>query len=162
MTDDFFRARLDQMIDLRHPLAVLARRMPWGQLEAILGPTFQGRDREGRVVAVDDLFGPSLQTVGGGVSAAGRPRLPIRLMASLLYLKHAFNLSDEAVVERWHRARSSGITRGRADTAGRRWPRGLCGRRHPSGIAAACRRQPRNRSRPTAGEASRCGVRIKK
>jgi IS5 family transposase len=29
MTDDFFRNRLDQMIDLRHPLAVLANRMPW-------------------------------------------------------------------------------------------------------------------------------------
>jgi IS5 family transposase len=28
-TDDFFRSRLDQMIDLRHPLAVLASRMPW-------------------------------------------------------------------------------------------------------------------------------------
>ena len=30
MTDevDFFRSRLDQMIDLRHPLAVLASRMP--------------------------------------------------------------------------------------------------------------------------------------
>jgi len=28
VTDDFFRARLDQMIDLRHPLAVLASRMP--------------------------------------------------------------------------------------------------------------------------------------
>ncbi len=27
-TDDFFRARLEQMIDLRHPLAVLARRLP--------------------------------------------------------------------------------------------------------------------------------------
>ena len=27
-TDDFFRARLDQMIDLRHPLAVLAGRLP--------------------------------------------------------------------------------------------------------------------------------------
>jgi hypothetical protein len=27
-TDDFFRARLDEMIDLRHPLAVLASRMP--------------------------------------------------------------------------------------------------------------------------------------
>ena len=27
-TDDFFRARLDQMIDLRHPLAVLANRLP--------------------------------------------------------------------------------------------------------------------------------------
>jgi transposase, IS5 family len=101
MTDDFFRARLDQMIDLRHPLAVLARRIPWGQLEAALSPSFERRDRAGRVVAVDDLFGPSLQSVGGGVSAAGRPRLPIRLMASLLYLKHAFNLSDEAVVERW-------------------------------------------------------------
>jgi IS5 family transposase len=33
-TDDFFRARLEQMIDLRHPLAVLARRMPWQTLEA--------------------------------------------------------------------------------------------------------------------------------
>jgi IS5 family transposase len=29
MTDDFFRIRLDQMIDFRHPLAVLANRMPW-------------------------------------------------------------------------------------------------------------------------------------
>ena len=28
MVDDFFRNRLDQMIDLRHPLAVLANRMP--------------------------------------------------------------------------------------------------------------------------------------
>ncbi len=28
-TPDFFRARLDTMIDLRHPLAVLATRMPW-------------------------------------------------------------------------------------------------------------------------------------
>ncbi|MGY6217863.1 IS5 family transposase, partial [Methylolobus aquaticus] len=101
MTDDFFRARLEQMIDLRHPLAVLAKRIPWAQLEAALAPSFERRDRAGRVVAVDYLFGPSLQTVGGDVSAAGRPRLPIRLMASLLYLKHAFNLSDEAVVERW-------------------------------------------------------------
>jgi IS5 family transposase len=38
---------------------------------------------------------------GGGVSPAGRPRLPVRLMTSLLYLKHSFNLSDEEVVERW-------------------------------------------------------------
>lgn len=27
-TDDFFRARLDTMIDLRHPMAVLAAKMP--------------------------------------------------------------------------------------------------------------------------------------
>jgi IS5 family transposase len=36
MTDDFFRNRLDQMIDLRHPLAVLANRMPWLDIEASL------------------------------------------------------------------------------------------------------------------------------
>ena len=29
MTADFFRNRLVQMIDLRHPLAVLSDRMPW-------------------------------------------------------------------------------------------------------------------------------------
>jgi IS5 family transposase len=39
--------------------------------------------------------------VGSGKSNAGRPRLPIRLMVSLLYLKHAFNENDEGVVERW-------------------------------------------------------------
>ena len=100
-TDDFFRARLDQMIDLRHPLAVLARRMPWSQIETALAPAFARKDGRGEAVEVDELFGPTLAVAGGGVSAAGRPRLSIRLMASLLYLKHAFNLSDEAVAERW-------------------------------------------------------------
>ena len=33
-TDDFFRSRIDQMIDLRHPLTVLASRMPWQEIEA--------------------------------------------------------------------------------------------------------------------------------
>lgn len=33
-TPDFFRARLDAMIDLRHPLAVLANRMPWAEIES--------------------------------------------------------------------------------------------------------------------------------
>jgi IS5 family transposase len=37
-TDDFFRARLDHMIDMRHPLAVLTTRMPWAQIEASLTP----------------------------------------------------------------------------------------------------------------------------
>ena len=101
MTPDFFRARLDQMIDLRHPLAALAQRLPWDQIEAALAPAFTRRNREGRVVTGEDLFGPILELAGAGVSAAGRPRLPIRLMASLLYLKHAFNLSDEELVERW-------------------------------------------------------------
>jgi hypothetical protein len=47
------------------------------------------------------LLGEHALEFGGGVSNAGRPRLPIRLMASLLYLKHAFNLSDEELVQRW-------------------------------------------------------------
>lgn len=101
MTDDFFRARLDQMIDLKHPLAALAQRLPWKQIEATLAPAFVRRDREGHVVAEEDLFGPALVVAGAGVSAAGRPRLSIRLMASLLYLKHAYNLSDDDVVARW-------------------------------------------------------------
>jgi len=100
-TDDFFRARLDQMIDLRHPLAVLANRMPWAQIEAALSPAFARKNRSGQVAADSDLFGTSLQIAGAGLSTAGRPRLPIRLMAALLYLKHAFNLSDEELVVRW-------------------------------------------------------------
>lgn len=100
-TDDFFRARLDQMIDLRHPLAVLANRMPWVQIESALAPAFARKNRRGQAVAGSDLFGTSLQIAGAGISAAGRPRLPIRLMAALLYLKHAFNLSDEELVARW-------------------------------------------------------------
>ena len=100
-TPDFFRARLDQMIDLRHPLAVLATRMPWQQIEASVAPLLARKDRRGRSIEGADLFGPTVQVVGAGVSAAGRPRLAIRLMVSLLYLKHAYGLSDEAVVERW-------------------------------------------------------------
>ena len=42
-----------------------------------------------------------MQLAGARISAAGRPRLPIRLMVSLLYLKHAFNESDESVRARW-------------------------------------------------------------
>ena len=100
-TDDFFRARLDQMIDLRHPLAVLARRMPWSHIETALSPAFARKNVEGKVIADDDLFGGTVETADGGASPAGRPRLPIRLMSALLYLKHAFNLSDEELVERW-------------------------------------------------------------
>jgi len=35
------------------------------------------------------------------VSGAGLPRVPMRIMISLLYLNHAFNESDEGVVQRW-------------------------------------------------------------
>ena len=40
MTADFFRVRLETMIDLRHPLAVLASRMEWAGIEAGLAPLF--------------------------------------------------------------------------------------------------------------------------
>ncbi len=99
--DDFFRSRIDQMIDPRTPLAVLASRMPWQEIEASLAHQFARQVKAGKKVEDIGLFGPEVKLVGGGRSNAGRPRLPIRLMVSLLYLKHAFNESDEAVVERW-------------------------------------------------------------
>ena len=109
-TLDFFRGRLDSMIDLQHSLAVLGTRLPWAQIEADLAPTWQRPSRDGvlQQSVVADLFdltsggaGGGGVLVGGGVSVAGRPRLDVRLMVSLLYLKNAFNLSDEAVCERW-------------------------------------------------------------
>ena len=99
--DDFFRARLDAMVDPRHPLAVLARRMPWSEIEASLAPLFARKAHASKWRDDADLFGPTQVVIAGGVSRAGRPRLPIRLMVSLLYLKHAFNESDESLVQRW-------------------------------------------------------------
>ena len=101
-TVDFFRARLDAMIDLRHPLAVLATRLPWSQIEAELAPIWRRNVREGILPDDEDLFGCGGGVlVAAGVSHAGRSRLPLRLMCSLLYLKHAFNLSDEETCDRW-------------------------------------------------------------
>ena len=100
-TPDFFRSRLDAMIDLRHPLAVLARQLPWDRIEQSLAPKFTHQDRPARQGIADDLLGEHQAEFGGGVSNAGRPRLSIRLMASLVYLKNSFNLSDEELVLRW-------------------------------------------------------------
>ena len=106
-TVDFFRARLEAMrgwpraIDMRHPLAVLASRLPWSPLEAELAPIWRRQSRDGVLPEGEDWFGSGGVRVAAGVSHAGRSRLPIRLMCSLLYLKHAFNLSDEETCERW-------------------------------------------------------------
>jgi IS5 family transposase len=89
------------MIDLRHPLVVLGSRLPWSQIEAALSPVFARKHREGQAITGSDLYGTPWKSPGVGASAAGRPQLPIRLMASLRYLKHAYNLSDEEVVARW-------------------------------------------------------------
>lgn len=100
-TPDFFRARLDGMIDLHHPLAILRNRLPWSEIETVLSAYFVRKDRTGRLLPSDDLFGSSLQIAGGATTKSGRPRLSIRLMASLILLKHTYNESDESVVERW-------------------------------------------------------------
>ena len=103
MTDtaDFFRARLDGMVDDKHPLVVLSKRLPWATIEQVLAPHFARKARPGSKVAAQDLLGEHEVEFGSGVSPAGRPRLSIRLMASLQYLKNAFNLSDEELVQRW-------------------------------------------------------------
>ena len=100
-TTDFFRCRIDAMINLQHPLAVLASRLPWSAIEASLAPKFERKDRPGQVIDDQDMLGATTMLVGAGRSNAGRPKTPIRLLASLVYLKHSFNLSDEDVCERW-------------------------------------------------------------
>ncbi|ABA53122.1 transposase [Burkholderia pseudomallei] len=66
-----------------------------------LMPLLAHRDSEGRAAEDVDLFGPTVQLAGAGRNAADRPRLSIRLMVGQLYLKHAYNESDESVCERW-------------------------------------------------------------
>src|SRR5579863_6717173 len=72
---DLFRSRLDQIIDMNHPLAKLARTIDWRFLEDKFGAVY--------------------------TDEPGRPPLPTRLMAGLAILKHTFNLSDEIVCDRW-------------------------------------------------------------
>lgn len=98
---DFFRSRIDAMINLNDPLAVLATRLPWKHIEAALAPKFEHPSRVGQVLQSQDMFGTTQTVMGGARSNAGRPKLPIRLMVSLLYLKNGCNLSDEELVVRW-------------------------------------------------------------
>jgi IS5 family transposase len=99
VNQDLYRQTLEEMVDLRHPLVVLAGRIPWDELEARVEPLIFRNLRSPRSVPQDDLFGSSLQIAC--VRGGGRPRLPTRLMLSLLYLKHAFNESDESLCTRW-------------------------------------------------------------
>ena len=52
-TNDFFRSRLDHMIDLGHPLAVLANRMPWQEIEASLAHRFARQAKAGKKIEVE-------------------------------------------------------------------------------------------------------------
>jgi IS5 family transposase len=73
--DDLLRPRLVDMIDLRHELVKLAGLIDWEVFER--------------------------EWAGFFPSGKGRPATPPRLVAGLLYLQHAYRLSDEAVVARW-------------------------------------------------------------
>jgi len=54
-----------------HPLAVLATRLPWSEIESSLFPLFVHEDRAGQLIEEADLFGSSVVLAGAGVSNAG-------------------------------------------------------------------------------------------
>ena len=71
---DLFRARLDQIINLKHELAQLAGAIDWDWIDGEIAPLY---------------------------SEKGRPGIETRFAIGLLLLKHIYGLSDEGVCERW-------------------------------------------------------------
>ena len=65
---DLFKARLDQIVDLSHPLAKLTRMVDWRFLEERFGAVYS--------------------------EGSGQPPLPTRLMAGLAILKDMHDLSE--------------------------------------------------------------------
>lgn len=70
-----FSTRIENQIDLHHSLVILSNKIRWSIFEE----------------EFSKLYSPGM----------GRPAKPIRLMTSLLILKHLRNISDESVVEQW-------------------------------------------------------------
>ena len=73
--DDLFKVRLADIVNPQHPLVEIKDIIDWHLLDQELGHEF--------------------------CATNGASALPTRLMVGLMYLQHTFNLSDEAVVERW-------------------------------------------------------------
>src|SRR5215207_1947318 len=71
---DLFRARLDQIINMKHELVLLAGKIDWDWIDGEIAPLY---------------------------SENGRPGIETRFMIGLLLLKHIYGLSDEGVCERW-------------------------------------------------------------
>jgi len=69
-----FDTPLKRFINLEHELCILSRQIDWDSIEQEFAIYF---------------------------SEIGRPSVPIRRMVGLLLLKHIYNLSDEAIVDRW-------------------------------------------------------------
>jgi IS5 family transposase len=74
-TRELFRQPLDEQINMSHPLVRLAGLIHWERLIALMSESFTSR--------------------------RGRPATSPRLIAGLLYLQYAFDLSDEEVVLGW-------------------------------------------------------------
>jgi transposase, IS5 family len=72
---ELFRARMENLVDPRHPLVRLAGLIDWQRFEDSFGPLYK--------------------------DGIGRPGLPTRLMVGLHLLKHMDGLSDEAVCARY-------------------------------------------------------------
>lgn len=70
-----FYSRLEDQLDQKHPLYILAHKIDWQFFDKSLSKHYS----------------PS----------QGKPSKPIRLMVSLLILKQLRNLSDESIVEQW-------------------------------------------------------------
>lgn len=70
-TADLFRARLDQIIDLCHPLAVLTSRMPWQEIEESMLHRFAKQARAGKRLADVDVFRSTVSVSGAGVIQVG-------------------------------------------------------------------------------------------
>ena len=60
---DLFRATLEEMVDPKHPLVVLAKRIPWAEIEERIAPLITRTLRSERSFLQEDLFGSSLQVV---------------------------------------------------------------------------------------------------
>jgi len=72
---ELFRQPLIEMLNPKHPLVKLADVIDWDEIERSFGAHFE--------------------------ATTGRPALPPRLVAGLLYLQHAYDCSDEAIVNTW-------------------------------------------------------------
>ena len=72
--NDLFRARLDQIINMKHELVQLAGKIDWNWLDSEIAPLYSDK---------------------------GRPGIETRFVVGLLLLKHIYGLSDEGVCERW-------------------------------------------------------------
>ena len=75
VTHELFISRLDELINMRHPLVRLAGLIGLAEIERTFSEPF--------------------------TSGRGRPALAPRLIARLLYLQHIFDASDDAVVNTW-------------------------------------------------------------